>query len=227
MTRIVGKVVFAWVLAFPAVAAAQNIEAEPPVISRGQGWSLYSGQTVGSGSNVLAAQVGWPGIPLTYLYGAADTFDIGVRLTPLNYGFEGRIRETRIGMKLQAVARLGLVEKSRFNLGLEFAPGPFIYYENRFYRRALAGLSLPLRLAAGIPVGGAIMLNFGMDVPMFVTFGPGGALYLPFLFGGGAEYFINRNLAASFNLKMGPSIYAPTGRAEFAMEALVGIAYKL
>lgn len=227
MTRNVRRLVVAFAVVLPATVVAQDIEADPPVVSRGQGWSLYSGQTVGAGSNVVAAQIGWPGLSLSYLHGAADTFDIGVRLTPLNYGVEGQIRQTRIGMKLQMVARLQLLEKSRFNLGLEFAPGPFVYYENRYYSRSLVGLSLPLRVAAGIPVGGAIMVNFGMDLPMFVTFGAGGALHVPLLFGGGVEYFINRNLAATFNLKMGPSIYAPTGRAEFAMEALIGVAYKL
>jgi hypothetical protein len=208
-------------------ASAQDISASDPVISRGgQGWSLHSGQTVGAGATVGGAQIGWPGLSATLLHGATSEFDVGVRLTPLNYGFEGRVQDTHVGIKLQGVARLQFLERDRFNLGAEFAPGPLFYFPRA--ARTVIGLALPLRVAAGLRVGSAILLNFGMDMPMFVVFGGGArsGFYLPILFGGGAEYFIDRKLSVNFNMKFGPSIHTRFNETAFAMDVLVGVGYR-
>jgi hypothetical protein len=50
------------------------------------------------------------------------------------------------------------------------------------------------------------MLNVGLDVPMFVAFGPLGALAVPVLFGAGVEYALDRQLALTLNLRAGPSV---------------------
>ncbi len=49
----------------------------------------------------------------------------------------------------------------------------------------------------------------------------------------GSEYFISRNLAVNFNVRMGPSIFPNDyyiryrgNQARFTMEALFGLAYK-
>lgn len=232
MVRSMSRVVVLLSAVLPAVVFAQSVDLDQPVVvSRGQGWSLYSGQTVGNDANVIAAQLGWPGLSAEYLHGATSRFDIGAKLTPINYGFEGIVTRVIPGIKVQAVARLGLVEQSRFNLGLEFAPGPLFYFPAG-RASTIVGLDLPLRLAAGIPIGSAIMINAGIDMPMFVVFGGGGGVTLPILFGGGAEYYLDRKLAVSFNLKMGPAIYTSNldtlrfGSADFDLEALVGVAYR-
>lgn len=194
---------------------------------RGQGWSVLSGQTVGSG-NVLTGQVGWPGISLGLLHGATNRFDIGGKLS-FNYGREGIVTSVVPGLKLQAWMRLMLLQSSGVNVGLSFAPGPFFY----FYEDGTdVGLSLPIALTVGIPVGSALMLNVGMDIPFYVIFGAGGGPVFPILFGGGLEYFVDRNLAVTFNVRMGPSIFPSEdfrfrGRARFTMEAMFGIAYHL
>ena len=207
------------------VAAAQDVDMDAPVVTRGgQGWSLYSGQTVGNGNNVIGAQIGWPGMSVEFLHGATSKFDIGAKLTPLNYGFESRVEDVIIGMKLQLVTRLNLIQSSKFNLGLEFDPGPLFYFPNR--RSTIVGLALPLKVNAGIPVGSAIMVNFGMELPMFVVFGTGGGLFLPIMFGGGVEYYIDQRLNVAFNLKLGPSLFTRTGDARVAMDALIGVGYK-
>ena len=78
----------------------------------------------------------------------------------------------------------------------------------------------------------ALMLNVGMDIPFYVVFGSGGGVVVPVLLGGGLEYFLDRNLAVNFNVRMGPSVGSYSGffedrtRARFTLEALLGIAYK-
>ncbi len=202
-------------------ASAQDVEVSEPTITRGQAWSVYSGYTLGEGNTVLAGQVGWPGISATLLHGVTSKLDIGGRFG-FNYGVEGMVREVQPGIRLQGVLRVNLVNQQRLGLALEFAPGPIFY----FGRIDRVGMALPLKLSLGIPVGSAIMINAGMDVPMFVMFGTGGYFGIPLLFGGGAEYFVNRDLAATFNVKMGPTFRTYTNRAEFALEALIGVAYK-
>ena len=52
------------------------------------------------------------------------------------------------------------------------------------------------------------------------------AHFLPILFGGGFEYFIDSKLALNFNLHMGPAIDTPTGLAYFDLDALFGLAMR-
>ena len=214
-----------WLCALALVAApawAQIQVSQPTISGGGQGWSIYGGQTIGVGSNVISGQVGWPGVSFTYLYGAARELDFGVRLTPINYGFEGRL-DVRPGLKLQGVARLSLVDAGRFSLGLEFAPGPLVYWPTNVTQW---GLAFPIKLQTGLGVGSAMMLNFGIDFPMFVTFNYRPSLYLPILAGVGLEYFIDRRFALTFNVRMGPSIQTADNTTAFAMDALIGAAYK-
>ena len=94
------------------------------------------------------------------------------------------------------------------------------------------GLALPVGLTLGLPVGSALMLNVGVDVPFYVLFGGGGGPVFPLLVGGGLEYFVDRNLAVTFNVRMGPSIgaYGYVVRrhdARFTLDATIGIAYRL
>ena len=223
MKRSVSSWVLMGVLLVSGAALAQE---EGVTYSRGQGWSVLSGQTLGSGTAVTG-QVGWPGVSLGLLHGATSRFDIGGKLT-FNYGREGLITSVVPGLKLQAWMRLMLLQTSRVNVGLTFAPGPFFYFYERYTD---VGLTLPIALNVGIPVGSALMLNVGLDIPFYVIFGTGGGVVVPVLLGGGLEYFLDRNLAVNFNVRMGPSVGSypglyGRGSARFTLEALLGVAYK-
>src|SRR5262245_37381199 len=78
-------------------------------------------------SSLLHVQVGWPGISGTYLYGLAPRATVGGRFT-LNYGFEGATNLTRVGLKMQGVMRIGLMESDKLNASLEVAPGLLLYF---------------------------------------------------------------------------------------------------
>ncbi|MBM7114192.1 hypothetical protein [Archangium primigenium] len=197
---------------------------------RGQGWSVLSGQTVGQGRNTLVGQLGWPGLSLGLLHGATPRFDIGGKLS-FNYGYEGIVTSVVPGLKLQAWMKLALIQTSQVNVGLTFAPGPFFYFFDGFTN---VGLALPVGLTLGLPVGSALMVNVGIDVPFYVTFGNGGGPAFPLLVGGGLEYFVSRELAVTFNVRMGPTLgryylynYSVRRDARFTLDATIGVAYQL
>ncbi|MGA9522775.1 MAG: hypothetical protein WBV82_15010 [Myxococcaceae bacterium] len=222
MRSFASKLVGLLAILISGAASAQDVEVSAPTVTRGQAWSVYSGYTLGAGNTVLAGQVGWPGISATVLHGVTSNFDIGGRFG-FNYGLEGMVRQVVPGLRLQGVARINLLDQQRLGLALEFAPGPIFYFRRAFTQ---VGMTLPIKLSLGIPVGSAIMINAGMDMPMFVLFGTGSYFGIPLLFGGGIEYFVSRDLAATFNVKMGPTFRTNERSAEFALEALLGIAYR-
>ncbi|WP_224244124.1 hypothetical protein [Hyalangium gracile] len=203
-------------------------QEEQASYGRGQGWSLLAGDTVGANQNVLSAQIGWPGLSLGLLHGASSRLDLGGKFT-FNYGQEGIVEIVEPGIKLQGWVRLMLARTPQATLALVFQPGPLFYFHDG---DTDVGLALPVSLVAGIPVGSAIMLNLGLDVPFHVYFGSGGGPVFPLLAGGGLEYFIDRSLQVNFNVRMGPSIIPESGRrgrsdAYFTLEALMGVAWRL
>ncbi len=210
--RLLPGVLLACFLALPATALAQ----------RGQGWSVLAGETLGGGNTAFHGQIGWPGISLGLLHGGSDRFDIGGKFS-FNWGREGWVRYTDPGIKLQAWMRLQLVKERNFSLALTFQPGPFFYFNRH---DTDVGLALPLGLVVGIPAGSAVMVNLGLDIPFHVYFGEGIGPVFPILVGGGLEYFVNRQLGVTFNVRLGPAVIPDIDDTEFTLEALFGVAYR-
>ncbi|MDY7228533.1 hypothetical protein [Hyalangium rubrum] len=223
MKRLLPGLILCCVLAAPSAFAQE----EGVSYGRGQGWSVLAGDTVGANNTVFSGQLGWPGISLGLLHGANSKLDIGGKFT-FNYGQEGLVEVVEPGLKLQAWVRLMLAQTSKVSLAVTFQPGPLFYFHDG---DTDVGLALPVALVAGIPVGSALMLNVGLDIPFHVYFGTGGGPVFPLLVGGGMEYFLDRSLAVNFNVRMGPSIFPDSGRrgrseAYFTLEALFGVAYR-
>lgn len=223
MKRFLPGFILCSVLAAPAALAQE----EGVSYGRGQGWSVLAADTLGDNNTAFSAQLGWPGLTLGVLHGGTPKFDIGGKFT-FNYGQEGLVEIVEPGFKLQAWARLLLARTSKVSLALTFQPGPLFYFHDG---DTDVGLALPVALVAGIPVGSALMINVGLDIPFHVYFGTGGGPVLPLLVGGGLEYFLDRSLAVNFNVRMGPSIFPDSGRrgrseAYFTLESLFGVAYR-
>ncbi|HYX91884.1 MAG TPA: hypothetical protein VE782_09995 [Myxococcaceae bacterium] len=164
--------------------------------------SVLSGKSL-EGTTVFHGQVGFPGLALTLLTGASDKLDVGGRVSFL-YAYEGITGlPSTPGIKLQGILRLQLLDRGKINLGVRFSPGIFFY---SFPGWTETGLALPLDVAFGYAIAPSLMLNVGLDVPMFIPFGPYGALAAPVLFGGGVEYALDRQLALTVNLRAGPSV---------------------
>ncbi|MFY2561343.1 hypothetical protein ACN469_27325 [Corallococcus terminator] len=211
MKRLVPGVLLACLLALPGSALA-----------RGQGWSVLAADTLGRGNTAFSGQIGWPGLTLGVLHGTSERFDIGGKFS-FNWGREGWVRDTAPGIKLQAWMRWELARTNKVSFALTFQPGPLFYFHDG---DTDVGLALPVAFVVGIPVSSALMVNVGIDMPFHVYFGENIGPVIPILVGGGLEYFIDSRLAATFNLRMGPSLIPDWDESEFAMEALFGIAYR-
>jgi hypothetical protein len=190
-----------------------------------QGWSVVTGETVGTNVHVLHVQVGWPGISATLLHGYTPTVDLGGIFT-FNYGYEGDVNFVHPGLKLQALLKATLMDTPKYNLGVTFAPGGFVYFFGSNF--TVGGIVFPLGLVFGLPASSAVNVAFNFDLPMFVSFGDFSHFTVPILFGGGVEYFLERNMALTFNLRAGPIIYAGTASGtDFDLQALFGLAFKI
>ena len=143
----------------------------------------------------------------------------------MTYGLEGDVNApTDAGIKLQGLARLMLMDSGKYNLGLNFAPGFLIYFA---HSRTLFGITIPVAAVFGIPVTPVVNIALGADIPFWFYTTQGGGAVIPILFGGGAEYFIDHNMAVTFNLRMGPTIYTNGGTTHFDLQALIGLVLRL
>ncbi|NNC05989.1 hypothetical protein HJC10_24425 [Corallococcus exiguus] len=206
----------------PGFLLAVLLAVPGTAMARGQGWSLLAAETVGSGRNVFSAQIGFPGLSLGLLHGGSDTVDIGGKFS-FNWGREGLVDASDAGLKLQGWLRVMIARTDKVAFGITFQPGPFVYFPRG---NTMFGMALPVAFVVGIPVGSALMINAGIDVPFNVYFGEGIGPVIPILFGGGLEYYVNNNLNVNFNLRLGPSIVPRFDDSYFTMEALAGVAYR-
>jgi hypothetical protein len=209
-------------LAVPSVALAQRgggVSASS--YYRSGGWSVITGRTVGANQNALDISAGWPGISIGFLHGASDRFDIGGSFT-FNYGFEGDPSTIAPGIKPQLLMRLGFLDNGKVNLGMTIAPGPLFYF---FGGGALVGITIPVGLNLGIAVADSLNLAVSFDMPLWVAFAGAAGVGVPILFGGGLEYFIDRSMALTFRLKLGPTV--GTFGTSFTFVSQVGLAIKL
>jgi hypothetical protein len=117
------------------------------LVPESQRWSVIAIRTLGAGKNLLEGGGGFPGFHATYLRGVAAGVDLGGRFA-VNYGFEGQVNRVNAGIKLQAMARLRLMDNGRVSLGASFAPGLLFYFPPLV--GAQVGFALPLGLTLGL-----------------------------------------------------------------------------
>ena len=193
----------------------------------GGGWTVQTGETLGAGLTAVHVQAGWPGISATLLYGYSPTVDLGGIFT-FNYGAEGDTNLVHPGLKLQGLAKANLLNDPKYNLGVWFAPGGLVYFFGG-PNGTIGGIALATGLVFGLPVAPNVNVSFNFDVPLFIYFVSGySGAGIPILFGGGVEYFLEKNMALTFNLRAGPIIYTASGAGtDFGLNALFGLAFKL
>lgn len=203
-----------------AIAVAAGLVAGE---ASAQSGSAMSGQTLGTGAGLIWGQAGWPGISADLAYGTSPTLDLGGRFT-FNYGEEGITDTGVLGLKFQFTLRTQLVHKAKFDLALRFDPGLLLYFPSD---RTIVGVTFPVGLEFGFPISPVFRATGSLDLPFWITFSPSPTqAFIPLLFGGGVEYLVEKELALTARLKMGPTIATYSGRAYFTLYFQVGVAYR-
>ncbi|HYY52755.1 MAG TPA: hypothetical protein VE755_07780, partial [Myxococcales bacterium] len=184
-------------------------------------WTATAGRTVGAGNSVLQAEAGWPGIGFTYLKGLDERSDVGFHVA-FNYGFEGT-SSTATGINLAVPYRRTLADSGDTAIAFEMQPGLSIYSNNG----ALVGIGGPIGVVAGFHVSPPLTLDVAADVPVLISFSnPAGFLFGP-QFGGGGEYLIDRNLAVTARLRVGPRFALDSSgtASQTGFVTVIGLAY--
>lgn len=221
------------VLCVALVAGVAGAQTQPTDAATPR-WAVDSGWTVGDGANVVRAQVAWPGLWLDFVHGLGSDFDIGGRLAldwggvagEVNYcasaGVFSACGSPVFSIDFQLLLRKQIAQIGAFPIALTFNPGFIVYTQG-----STTGINFPVGAQMGIPFNDKLVFNASFELAMYATFGTGGHMVFPLLFGGGVEYAVMPNLLITFKLAMGPSIPTLSGLStSFALEALAGVAYK-
>jgi hypothetical protein len=202
-------------------AQAQIETSVQPIGDLGAPWSATAGRTAGAGNSVLQAEAGWPGIGFTWLKGMDELTDLGLHVG-FNYGFEGTTNSVS-GFNVAIPFRRTLSSSGSTSFAFEAQPGLSIYSN----KGALVGVGGPVGVVAGFQVSPQLTLDLGADVPVLISFSnPAGVVFGP-QFGGGGEYLIDRNLAVTARIRVGPSFALSSGNTDTqtGFMTLIGLAY--
>lgn len=209
-----------------ACIAVLGVTALPALAATGEPWTVESGKTVGAGNTVFWGQAGWPGIWAELIHGLDPTLEIGGRLA-FNYDYEGVVDLSGIvGLDFNFLLRKEFFDNGKIRIAGRFDPGLQLYFPGG---GTVVGITFPVGVEFGFPVSPVVSINASFDLPMTVNFYAGSTGFnIPILFGGGAEYLLEKNLALTFKLKLGPTIATANGYGgtAFTLYALFGAAYK-
>ncbi len=210
----------------PSPPPSSGASASSFAPSSGQAWSVVGARTAGDGQNALEVGVGFPQLSVAYLHGVTSTVDLGVR-AGFAYGLEGMFSTVIPGLKVNALAKIRLLDTGKLALALTAEPGFLLAF---LYGNYISGLALPVGFRASFAPASSLAIGFTFELPFWINFGyfnvaPGG-VYVPILMGLGVEYFVKSDFLLFFRVKVGPEL-KPNSRAELALDATMGIGLKL
>ena len=201
--------------------------APAPRAPAGPGWSAHGAQGLDGEGHALLIEVGFPGVSAGYLRGVTSNVDLAVRLSG-NYSYEGLLNPIVFGGRGEAELRVRLLELFGMHLGIHLGAGVFSYFP---LNSLVLGLALPLGVGVGIPLGPRLAAAVGVDAPMWITFNSSGGFTVPILGNAALEYFLDKNLAATLRLRLGPALlpsgFRFGGPSVLDLNVYVGMEYKL
>ncbi len=183
-----------------AASATASAQTQPAREAPATGW-LLNGATLGEGRSAAQFEIGWPGAFLTVMHGRDDNLDVGGRIG-FQYGFEGIPDQVFPGVVLAGAARLQLLKRDRFVMGVRTSPGLLMYVPSRV--TSFFGFTVPVEATGGYLLLPNLSVNAGLSLPMAIFFRPRIAFYMPVQAGGGVEYKVDQNLSLTLDARVGP-----------------------
>jgi len=212
MRTLIKVLVLALAVAFEATAQTRrtsDITAAPS----GR-YSLLGGETVGTGTNVVSGEFGWPSITFGYTHGLNRDRDVGVKFDLL-FGVEGDSN----------ASQFGIGRSDRLSVLLHADPGIKLFTTSP----SLFGFGFPVGAVFGYAVQRDLTIAFGVDLNMalYVTPSPVRFVISP-MFGPAAEFRIDPRLTVGINTRFGPVIFTNNGGySDFGFVTQLLLAYRM
>lgn len=201
-------------------AAAQTRRGE--VGSATGRYSLLGGETVGSGTNVVSGEFGWPSVTFGITHGVSRDADIGLKFDLL-FGVEGATQASQFGVGFRVPLRMTAMRRDRLSVLLHFDPGMKIFT----YNPALFGLGFPVGAVFGYAATRDVTVAFGVDLGMTLFLSPSPVrFFISPMFGPAIEFHVDPRLAVGINTRFGPVINT-SGGSEFGFVTQVLLAYRM
>ena len=205
-------------IALPAAAQTRRGEVGS-VTGR---YSLLGGETVGSGTNVVSGEFGWPSVTFGITHGVSRDADIGLKFDLL-FGVEGATQASQFGVGFRVPLRMTAMRRDRLSVLLHFDPGMKIFT----YNPALFGLGFPVGAVFGYAATRDVTVAFGVDLGMTLFLSPSPVrFFISPMFGPAIEFHVDPRLAVGINTRFGPVINT-SGGSEFGFVTQVLLAYRM
>src|SRR5947208_4596053 len=188
MRTLIKVLVLALAVAFEATAQTRrtsDITAAPS----GR-YSLLGGETVGTGTNVVSGEFGWPSITFGFTHGLSRDRDVGAKFDLL-FGIEGDSNASQFGIGFRVPYRVVALRSDRLSVLLHTDPGIKLFTTSP----SLFGFGFPVGVVFGYAVQRDLTIAFGVDLNMalYVTQSPVRFVISP-MFGPSAEFRIDTRL---------------------------------
>ena len=205
-------------IALPAAAQTRRGEVGS-VTGR---YSLLGGETVGSGTNVVSGEFGWPSVTFGITHGVSRDADIGLKFDLL-FGVEGATQASQFGVGFRVPLRMTAMRRDRLSVLLHFDPGMKIFT----YNPALFGLGFPVGAVFGYAATRDVTVAFGVDLGMTLFLSPSPVrFFISPMFGPAIEFHVDPRLAVGINTRFGPVINT-SGGSEFGFITQLLLAYRM
>jgi hypothetical protein len=214
-TTLIGAALLCAAAASPAFAQART--------APGGHYSLLSGTTVPTGTDVVSGEFGWPSATFGFTHGMSPTRDVGFKFDLL-FGFEST-SNSQFGVGFRVPFRFMLHRRDRLSVLAHVDPGIKIYTTNP----AFFGFQWPIGLTVGYAATPEFNVAFGFELPMTLEVAGIGAaqMFLGPMFGPALEYHLDRQLTVGFNTRFGSIFSTRGGGGEFGFVTQALLAYRL
>src|ERR671935_783179 len=158
MRTLIQVLVLTLAVALPAAAQRRTTDISAPTTGR---YSILGGETVGTGTNVVSGEFGWPSVTFGVTHGLSRDTDVGAKFDLL-FGVEGATEASQFGIGFRVPYRMVAMRSDRLSVLLHIDPGIKIFTTSP----ALFGFGFPVGAVFGYAVQRDLTIAFGVDLNM-------------------------------------------------------------
>src|SRR5437764_1202559 len=209
-------------LAVAFQATAQTRRSSDITAAPSGRYSLLGGETVGTGTNVVSGEFGWPSITFGFTHGLSRDTDVGAKFDLL-FGLEGDSQASQFGIGFRVPYRMVALRSDRLSVLLHVDPGIKLFTTSP----ATFGFGFPVGAVFGYAATRDLTVGFGIDLNMalYVTPSPVQFVISP-IFGPAVEFHVDPRLAVGINTRFGP-VLPSTGGSSFGFVTQLMLAYRM